>query len=371
MIASTLTAEQLFLDFLASNGHPLDGEINCDPSVFHCFPCPQGSSTDARYKFYFDGLPSGYFKCWHCNIGQDFCSKQKQDVSPSEWEAHKKRLAAEKQKNEAESQQRQAGVAKLANAVFSSASEAQADDHGYLHLKHVKNHGLRVVIQEDENTKKAKCYQGTLLVPCFNEKNELVNLERIFFNKTENKYHKRPLAGGQRNGVYYLIGEITHPQDTILIVEGASTGFTAYEATGYPTAITFNCNNLVNVAKVLRKKYPNTKLLIIADDDRWHEDPQLRHAGLKAAKKACNSVRNIGYLLPDFSALGLTDKQLAELQPTDVNDFFSCLMKKGLDRSNALEIVQQQLTSKTITSTRHSEILGQLLSKIERSISEN
>ncbi len=124
----------------------------------------------------------------------------------------------------------------------------------------------------------------------------------------------------------------------------------------------------MNITKILRKKYPNTKLLIIADDDRWHDDPQLRHAGLKAAKKACNSVRNIGYLLPDFGVLGLSNNQLAELQPkppTDVNDLFSLLIKKGLDRSSALGTVQQQLTSKTIIqSTRHSEILGQLISKI-------
>ena len=43
-------AEQLFLDFLASNGHPLDGEINRDLSTFHYLKCPHGSSTDARYK---------------------------------------------------------------------------------------------------------------------------------------------------------------------------------------------------------------------------------------------------------------------------------------------------------------------------------
>ena len=370
MTSNSQISEQLFLDFLASNGHPLDGEINCDQSNFHYFKCPHGSSTDARYKFYSDGIPSGYFKCWHCGIEDDFCSKQRHNVSPYEWQAHKKRLTDEKQKNEAETQKRQAEIAELANAVFSVASEAQAEEHGYLNLKHVKNHGLRVISYEDENTKKAECYLGTLLVPCFNENDKLVNLERIYFDKKENKYQKRPLTGGQRNGVYSLIGEITHDKDTILIVEGASTAFTTYEATGYPTVVTFNCNNLVNITKILRKKYPNTKLLIISDDDRWHDDPQLRHAGLKAAKKACSSVRNIGYLLPDFGVLGLSEKQLAKLQPkppTDVNDLFSLLLKKGLDRSSALGIIQQQLTSKTITpSTRHSEILGQLISKISQ-----
>jgi putative DNA primase/helicase len=227
----------MFREFLASNGHPLDGKIDYDSSKFHYFKCPHGSSTDARYRFYSDGIPSGYFKCWHCGIEANFCSKQRRDVSPVEWQAHKKQLSDEKQKNEDESQKRHAEVAVLANAVFSAASEAQADSHDYLHLKKVKNHGLRIVSHEDENTKKAGCYQGTLLVPCFNENDQLVNLERIYFDKKENKYQKRPLIGGQRNGAYYLIGEISHPKNTLWIVEGASSGFTAYEATGYPTVI--------------------------------------------------------------------------------------------------------------------------------------
>lgn len=367
MTSNSLTAEQLFLDFLASNGHPLDGKVSYDTSNFHYYKCPHGSSTDARYKFYSEGIASGYFKCWHCGIEGDFCSKQRHDVSPYDWQAHKNRLIVEKQKNEAENQKKQAEAAVLAKAVFSAASEAQADEHGYLNLKHVKNHGLRVISREDENTRKAECYPGTLLVPCFNENDKLVNLERIYFDKKENKYQKRPLIGGQRNGVYCLVGELNQ-HNLILLAEGASTAFTVYEATGYPTAITFNCNNLVNVAKILREKFPNTKLLIIADDDRWHDKPELRHAGLKEAKKACSSIRNIGYLLPDFGVLSLTDKQLAELQPkppTDVNDLFSLLLKKGLDRSSALGIIQQQLTSKTSTlSTHHSEILGQLIGKI-------
>ncbi|HCJ4238960.1 TPA: hypothetical protein NR240_000472 [Legionella pneumophila] len=360
--------EQQFHDFLAANGHPLDSGINHDSSKFHYFKCPHGSSTDARYKFYSDGIPSGYFKCWHCGIEDDFCSKQRHEVSTQEWLSHKERLESERQKNEAETQMRHAQVAELAKAVFSVANEEKASKHGYLQLKKVKNFGLRVITLEDENTQKAGCYKDTLLVPCYNSDGDLVNLERIYFDQKESKFQKRPLIGGQRNGAYYLIGEISQDTDTILIGEGAATAFTAYEATNLPIAITFNCNNLVNVAKILRKKYPEAKLIIIADDDKWHENPHIRDAGLKAAQKVCACIKGSTYILPDFSVLKLTDEELKKLRPTDINDLYTHLLSTGLDKTEVLNIINQQIVvSHSITRpTPHSEILNQLTKKITK-----
>lgn len=203
MTTALLTVEQMFHNFLASNDHPLDQAINYDSSKFHYFKCPHGNATDARYKLYSDGIPSGYFKCWHCGIEDEFCSKQKHELSKQEWKTHKQRLADEKNKNEIEAKERHTKVATLAQSIFSVASEKDATCHGYLLLKQVKNHGLRVITVENEDTKLAECYKGTLLAPCFNENNELVNLERIYFDKKTSKYKKRPLVGGQRNGAYY------------------------------------------------------------------------------------------------------------------------------------------------------------------------
>jgi hypothetical protein len=87
-----MTIENLFREFLASNGHPLETEINHDSSKFHYLKCPHGSSTDARYKFYSDGIPSGYCKCWHCGVEADFCSKQKNEISSQEWQMHRRRI---------------------------------------------------------------------------------------------------------------------------------------------------------------------------------------------------------------------------------------------------------------------------------------
>ncbi|QLZ68467.1 hypothetical protein FOLKNPGA_01246 [Legionella sp. PC1000] len=366
MIASSSIAEQKFSDFLASNGHPLDGEVNCDSSSFHYLKCPHGNSTDARYKFYADGIPSGYFKCWHCGIEDDFCSKQKHEVSQQEWITYKQRLADERKRNEIETKKRHVAVATLAQRVFSVAGEKEASEHGYMKLKQVKNYGLRVITCESENTKQAECYKGTLLVPCYNADNELVNIERIYFDKEKTKYQKRPLEGGQRNGAYFPIGNPTKNSKAILLTEGVGTGFTVYEASGLPVAITFNCNNLQNVAEILRKKYPETKLLIIADDDRWHAEVKLRHAGVKAAKKVCANVEAVSYVLPDFETLNLSEKRLSELKPTDMNDLFVHLVSGSLDATEALAIIREQILAAVSKSEPmpHSAILNQLLEKV-------
>lgn len=366
MTTALLTAEQMFLEFLASNGHPLDKEINYDSSKFHYLKCPHGGSTDARYKFYSDGIPSGYCKCWHCGIEDYFCSKQKHEVSAMDWQKHTKRMAEQKAQLEEESLKRQNDTAILAQAVFSKASETEANEHGYPRLKQVQNYGLRVVCYEDDHTHRARCYKGTLLAPCYNDAGTLVNLERIYFNKEKNRYQKRPLEGGQRNGAYFPIGNPTINSRVILLAEGVATGFTVYEASGLPVAITFNCNNLQNVAEILRKKYPETKLLIIADDDRWHEEVKLRHAGAKAARKACATVNNASYMLPDFEALNLAEHQLGQLKLTDMNDLFVHLVSKGLDATNALSIIREQILislSKSETMP-HSMILNELIEKV-------
>ena len=204
------------------------------------------------------------------------------------------------------------------------------------------------------------------MAPCYNEAGTLVNLERIYFDKEKNKYPKRPLEGGQRSGAYLPIGNPTKNSMTILLAEGVATGFTAYEASGLPVAITFNCNNLINTAKILRKKYPETKLLIIADDDRWHDEAKLRHAGVKAAKKVCAAVNNVSSLLPDFEALNLPGQQLEQLQLTDMNDLFVHLLSRGLDDASALFIIREQILNSLSKSNAmpHSLILHELTEKV-------
>lgn len=54
---------------------------------------------------------------------------------------------------------------------------------------------------------------------------------------------------------------------TLCIVEGYATGATIHEGTGYPVVVALNTGNLEPVARPLRKRFPNLRLIFCADDD--------------------------------------------------------------------------------------------------------
>ncbi|MBL0168493.1 MAG: toprim domain-containing protein, partial [Propionivibrio sp.] len=74
-----------------------------------------------------------------------------------------------------------------------------------------------------------------------------------------------------------------------------ATGASIHEATGYPVAVAFNAGNLEPVAKALRAKFPDLRLIVCADDD-------VGTAGNPGMTKATAAARAVGALLavPDF-----------------------------------------------------------------------
>lgn len=162
-----------------------------------------------------------------------------------------------------ETQDRYIASAKLARAVFAIADKESAYSHPYLSSKCIQNYGLRVVTTQDENTKQTKCFPKTLLVPCHNIDGEIINVERIYYDKTENKYAKRHLSGAKQNGAFYLLGEVSFESKIILLAERYSTAATVYEATDYPTVITFYCGNIIHVAKLMKKSILTASLLFL------------------------------------------------------------------------------------------------------------
>jgi putative DNA primase/helicase len=212
MIQTTITEiERAFIDFLGSLHHPIEKSLEFNTTKFNYYPCPNSSNRrnhDARYKIFSDGIPGGYFKCWHCGVEADFCFKQQRDVSPDQWKTHIARIAKRKKEDEAKTNEARLNAANKAVAMFGEA--VPATTHGYLDLKNVKSYGLRIYKND------------TLLVPCHDAAGALVNLERIYLDKQADRFQKRPIKGGQRIGVLYLIGEVKDPQETIYICEGYS-----------------------------------------------------------------------------------------------------------------------------------------------------
>ena len=138
------------------------------------------------------------------------------------------------------------------------------NSHAYLQRKRVAAIGIRAL-------------RDMLLIPA---RDAAGNLHTLQFIGADGG--KRFLTGGRIAGCYYAIGK---PLDSLLLCEGYATGATLYAATGRAVAVAFNCGNLLAVARALRGKFPELRLIVCADNDfATPGNPGLTHA--RAAARA-------------------------------------------------------------------------------------
>nr|WP_315043261.1 primase-helicase zinc-binding domain-containing protein [uncultured Moraxella sp.] len=222
-------------------------------------------------------------------------------------EIRKKWKAEQQAKEKAEQQakiQRQNEVANLAFERWQKASPHGQSD--YLVKKGVLGFGVRFE-------------KNTLLIPLATwngQGEELRNLQQITADGS--KYF---IKGGQVNDCYHSIGnpDLFINPPIIMICEGYATGASVFMAIegSTPIFVAFNADNLVKVAKVLRQRYPHTRILILADDDtatahkmrqsdidngKQPKPLEEYNAGIKKARKVSQIV-GAEFIAPNFTHL--------------------------------------------------------------------
>jgi putative DNA primase/helicase len=166
--------------------------------------------------------------------------------------------------------------------------------HPYLETKKIKAHGLKIDRQ-------------TLLIPLQDERGNLTSLQKIWPNpQISGKFVKGFLKGSRIQGCFFLLGLI---KDEVVICEGYATGATIHEITKLPVVVAFSSNNLQQVACLISKKYPNTKITVAADNDRFKSE----NPGLAKAKEAAAAVK-ARLVVPEFAN--------DEGELTDFNDLY-------------------------------------------------
>lgn len=146
--------------------------------------------------------------------------------------------------------------------------------HPYLARKRINAYGLRQL-------------RDMLLVPARDLDGTLHTLQFISADGS-----KRFLTGGRIAGCYFAIGK---PIDSLLVAEGMATAATLYQATGRAVAACFSCGNMEAVARALRHKFPDLRLVMCADNDVG----TVGNPGLTKAQAAAKAVG--GYLaVPQF-----------------------------------------------------------------------
>lgn len=172
-----------------------------------------------------------------------------------------KNLADARAKQEADKAQRQRDAAEDACKLYDAAKTA--DTHPYLEKKEVKYPIARVDTQ------------GRLVLPMYDEHNEIVNAQTITPTG-----QKRYQFGGKKQGTFL---PIEGDERDIYIVEGFATGLSVHEATGSKVYVAWDTGNLSPMAYLVKRWHPDSTIIYASDNDE-------NGAGQRYAESAASAI---------------------------------------------------------------------------------
>lgn len=259
----------------------IDGEI-------HRFDVDRRGDQAGWYCFFAGAFVAGTFGNWKTGESHKWIARNVNALSSDRLAEYQQSIAQDKYYREQKRKQAQKQIALEAQAIWAGCNQPP-ESHPYLKRKGIKPHTLKIA-------------GDLLVVPIFFE-DQIVSLQYI-----ASTGRKKFLKGGRIKGAYSLIGDVKSAP-VILICEGYSTGATLYEELGVPVYCALCANNLKEVAKTVRAKYPESELVIAGDNDHATEG----NPGLKYARDAAIAT-HAKCVIPDFSGIDASEKD------TDFND---------------------------------------------------
>lgn len=290
--------------------------IVADGTLHRCATLDKPHSKNGWYVFYGDGPAAGAFGDWRTGASYKFTSGGGNGLTAADHAILKKRLQEAQLARREEEAKRHELASSRARKILERCKPARAD-HPYLIQKSVKPTG------------DLKAMKGLLVIPVTDETGAVTSLQFISADGT-----KRFLTGGKIHGGFF---PITGADGPLYICEGYATGATVHEATGGTVFCAFNAGNLLAVASMARRKYPNCEIVIAADNDR--ETPG--NPGLSKAKQAGGAI-GAAVAYPEFPT-GATG--------TDFNDLRTAC---GLDAVKERLTVKPQTTGDLFTDLENA-----------------
>jgi len=218
--------------------------------------------------FLFDDLRGGWFMDYSTGLFEIWQAKRDKPYTEQERQAFKAQCERDRLAREQETVNGHQQAAHKARRLFKRAIYADSGN------KKVQPHGTK--------TGDSGSLKGVLIVPVYDESLALVNLQFIQADGT-----KRFLTGGQKKNCFWWIGK---KSPTVLIAESFSTAASLHEHTGHQVFISFGEGNLVNVAKIIRTKNPESNIIVCGDNDE-------SGVGQAAARAAALAISG-KYILP-------------------------------------------------------------------------
>jgi putative DNA primase/helicase len=315
-----LDPQSEFLEALKAAGLEIDGMPQMDGTLHRVKV--EGDKLGVKsgaYKGFLDGHPAGFIQNFKTGYKNNWkASGQKlnaQEIAKLENIALAKRQAREQEREEMY-QQKSLEVKK----TYQSLRLAPAS-HGYLAKKglHEKGHAFGARVDD----------KGNLFVPLMDKDNRIWGAQRIGINGFKS-YEK----GARVAGCFYVIGgkeklDSQDPQEPILISTGFGTSAAINAATDKPVVVSFQDNNLMDVAKSFKEMYPDRPVIICGDDDRHLPErvPPLPNSGREKAVEAAKAVDGRA-VFPQFTP---------EEKGREFTDF------SDLHRTRGLQAVERQI----------------------------
>jgi putative DNA primase/helicase len=227
-------------------------------------------TKNGAYILHADGNPSGWFQHFNTGISGKWTLSGKREPMTN---AMLEQIKADRERRQVEQRDRHNDAADKARFIWSNAiSVKDQSQHPYLIKKNVQPHGARLYRDD------------ALVIPIYDENKSLINLQMIQPDGT-----KRFLSGGRKKGCFAAIGK-PDAGCLIQVCEGWATGVSLNESTGHFTVVALDAGNLEPVARVFRRLYPESQIVICGDND-------LSGVGQKAARTAALAVGG-KYILP-------------------------------------------------------------------------
>jgi putative DNA primase/helicase len=275
-------------------------------------------------------LITGAFGVWrgagHSSFKIELAKAELASMTDDERAAQKARLRKERANAEAARKAEAARAAARADAAWRKCLPTGASD--YLVRKGVQSHGLKFTDS------------GSLVVPMLDVQGRVHGLQFILptahprRKKTGRDKEYWP-PGLVKRGHFFQIGAPPQVGGVILLAEGYATAASLHEATGLPTIVAFDANNLLPVAEAIAGRYKRARILVCGDDDHLQKCIECgaftlvasdtcthcgkphgkSNAGAIAAAAAATAVDG-AHLVPVFTMPRPTDAK----GPTDFND---------------------------------------------------
>lgn len=245
----------------------------------------RAGNQGGAYCIFADYWPAGWIEDWHNGnaVKWSFPRDKLNDEAQSFFDDKRYKEARRKSKIHHEQliqehEKKQAEASELARVHFENARPAP-ENHPYLQKKNVPVLGLRII-------------DDALIVPLRNAEGKFMSFQRIYPDSTKRFFFDAP-----KKGAFYSVAlDCITPNQPILVAEGYATMATIYELTGYPCVAAIDCGNLLPVAESLKAKYPDNKIIFMADNDfKTNGNPGITHA-----QNACDKLHLHGVIPPEF-----------------------------------------------------------------------